>query len=319
MRAGTGIMVAGALVSAGCLGNPLAGLGGIATTTGTVSGSCASADGAGDPAASQAQVDGLWRLNCHRRLADLPEARLDPALSAAAQGHADYMSATGQYAHGQSDAGHPGWTGETAQDRATAAGYSLDTGVSQLAEVIGFRSDGADAVFAIDNWINTVYHREPLLVPELQDVGFGEAGIYNVMELVSPWTDPVPDFTIYPARGQSDVPTSFDSDTESPDPIPNAGVVGSPITISVLADGWASDTDPYTLQIDPSRTSIRTTAGTEIPFLILEPGDDPWLVRMVALVPLAPLDPGTTYEVAVALTVNGALWEEGWAFATGSE
>lgn len=319
MRRATGILVATVLGSAGCFGNPLESLSGLPTDTGTVDSACTTADGAGDPAASQAQVDGLWRLNCHRRLADLPEVRLDPALSGAAQAHADYMFATGQYAHGESDTTHPGWTGETAQQRAAAAGYDLDTVESRLAEVIGFRTDGADAAFAVDNWINTVYHREPLLVPELLHVGVGEAGIYNVMELVSPWSDPATEFAFYPARGQSDVPTSFDSDTESPDPIAQAGIVGPPITVSVLSDGWANDTDPYVLVVDAARSSVRTTSGDEIPLVILEPRDDPWLVRMVALVPLEPLEPGTTYEVRVGLTVGGVLWEESWAFATRSD
>ena len=319
MRASMGILGAALLVATGCPGNPLAGLGAQPTSAGTVDAACGEADGAGDPSASQAQVDGLWRLNCHRRLAGVPEVQLSPALSQAAQAHADYMLATGEYDHREEDSSQPSWTGGTALERATAAGYSLNTSDSQLAEVIGFRTSGADASFAVDNWINTVYHREPLLVPQLLDVGVGEAGIYNVMELVAPWSDPATKYTLYPARGQSDVPLSFDSDTETPDPVEGAGLVGPPVTISVLSDGWAGNSDPYELVVDTSRTSIRATSGVEIPFVVLEPGDDPWLMRMVALVPLQPLDPSTTYEVQATLSVNGELVEQSWAFATRAE
>ncbi len=316
MRARMGILGAALLVSSGCTGNPLAGLGAQPTSSGTVDAACGQADGAGDPLASQAQVDGLWRLNCHRRLAGVPEVQLAPALNQAAQAHSDYMLATGEYDHREEDSSQPSWTGGTALERATAASYSLSTVDSQLAEVIGFRTSNANATFAVDNWINTVYHREPLLVPQLLDVGVGEAGIYNVMELVAPWSADTTKLALYPARGQSDVPVSFDSDTETPDPVEEAGLVGPPVTVSVLSDGWASNADPYDLEIDTSRTSIRATSGVEIPFVVLEPGSDPWLMRMVALVPLQPLDPSTTYEVRVTLSVNGELVEQSWAFAT---
>jgi uncharacterized protein YkwD len=319
MRAVMGFLGSALLVATGCLGNPLAGLGAQPTSAGTVDAACGDADGAGDPSASQAQIDGLWRLNCHRSLAGLPTVQLAPTLSQAAQAHADYMLATGEYAHREEDSSQPTWTGGTALERAAAAGYALNTGDSQLAEVIGFKTSGADATFAVDNWINTVYHREPLLVPQLLHVGAGEAGIYSVMELVAPWSDPTTKVALYPARGQSDVPVSFDSDTETPDPVQEAGLVGPPVTISVLSDGWASSSDPYDLVFDVSRTSIRATSGVEIPFVVLEPGDDPWLMRMVALVPLHPLDPGATYEVQAALTINGEQWEESWAFATRAE
>ena len=306
-------------LSAGCGASPFAGLGGQPTSFGTVEAACGVPDGAGDPNASDAQVDGLWRLNCHRTLAGLSTVRLDPLLSRAAQSHADYMLATGEYGHEQSDGGHAQWTGGDVLARAAAAGYDLDSTTTQLAEVIGFRSEGADAVFAVDNWINTVYHREPLLVPGLAAVGVGQAGIYDVMELVAPWSDPEVELATYPARGQSDVPTTFDSDAESPDPMPDSGLVGAPITVSVLADGWASDADPYALQIDPTRTSLRTTGGVDVPAVHLEPGVDPWLMRMVALIPEEPLAAGTTYEVAVGLWVDGVARDVSWAFATRAE
>lgn len=312
MRAGLLILTT---ALAGCGASPFAGLGAGPQSVGTVDAACGTPDGAGDEAASQAQIDGLWRLNCHRALAGLPTVQLDPALNQAAQAHADYMHATGEYGHEETDSSQPGYTGGSAGERAAAAGYGLDTTTSQLAEVIGFRSEGADAVFAVDNWINTVYHREPLLVPQLDAVGFGQAGIFDVMELVAPWSDER-SLAIYPARGQADVPTTFDSDTESPDPVPEAGTVGSPITISVLDDGWGADTDPYAISVDLAGTSVRTTAGSEVPFVVREPGSDPWLVRMVAIVPLEPLQANTTYEVDVALRIGSEERTESWAFAT---
>jgi len=313
MRVTSSTIVLASLALAGCDVSPFAGLGS-GSTFGTVEAACGSAAPTGDPDASQAQIDGLWRLNCHRRLAGLPEASLDPLLNRSAQAHADYMLATGEYGHEQSDPGHPSWTGTTAEDRAAAAGYALDTSGDQLAEVIGFRSEGADAVFAVDNWINTVYHREPLLVPQLGAIGFGEAGIYDVMELVAPWSDPQVELAIYPARGQSDVPTTFDSDTETPDPVPDAGLVGPPITVSVLADGWTADHDPYALTVVSA--SLVTTAGTAVPVTVRTPAEDPWLMRMVALIPLEPLTGSTTYEVEVTLAVAGVERVESWAFAT---
>ena len=54
---------------------------------------------------------------------------------------------------------------------------------------------------------------------------------------------------IYPVDGQRDVPVDFDSDIEWPDPAPDHGVVGYPITLTVAATSATDGDNPYNLYV----------------------------------------------------------------------
>jgi hypothetical protein len=274
---------------------------------------CVDYDHGGDGVATVA----VARLSCYRALMGLDSVEEDPRLSAAAQGHADYLAATGEYGHGQGASSHPLFTGASPMDRLTAAGFSFDPSLVGVHEVVAFQDQGADPSRAVDLWMDTVYHREPLSTPEVSAVGFGAAGIYSVMELIAPWESTTgAHFARYPAEGQGDARGSFDSDTETPDPMPAHGLVGVPITLTALAPGWLGNDDPYGLRVDRARSSLRSLGGEERALVFLEPANQPALLRTIVAVPASPLPPRSTWDVTLVFTLAGIEYEESWSFAT---
>jgi hypothetical protein len=245
---------------------------------------------------------------------------LDASLNEAAQLHAEYLAATGAWGHGEADTDQKSYRGDSPGLRAEAAGFSIDDNAQSISELIGFRASGADASAAVDLWFSTVYHRLPLAIPELEAVGFGSSGIYDVMLVVSPWesTGATPEFQshVYPVPGQRDVPLAFDTDREIPDPVPEAGEVGFPVSVSFLNQSFHQPGDLYALEINPDTSSLRTASGELVPTLLLSPPDDELIVRSAVLIPLAPLEAGTYYSAAVAGSIDGTAFSQSWSFET---
>jgi len=268
----------------------------------------------GDPSASSSQQLGVSRLNCHRVLAGLAPVGFDPALNDAAQAHADYIVATDEFGHVESQPAHPAYTGDRAPQRVDAAGFELDASVELLSEVVGYFSDGSKPASAVDVWMSNVYHREPLMAPVLDSAGFGSAGLFDVMLMVGPWEpDAGVESAVYPADGQWGVPTAFDSDTEAPDPAPTRGVVGYPVSITFLAP-LASGNGTFDVRADAASSLVGPDGAVAAD--VLSPANDAALLRSVFLVPHAPLEPATTYEATVSGSVAGAPFAESWSFTT---
>ncbi len=284
------------------------------TPASTVETSCTEDAGYEDP--SPAAVRALDRANCARQVVGLPPGSLDPRVDQAAQAHADYIAATDEYGHVQSDPSHPLFTGADAAERALAHGVELDPLADALMEVVSYHSDGADPAVSVDDWIDSVYHRAPLAVPRLSGVGIGSVEVFDVMELLAPWQagDAV-DLARYPGDGQRGVPTSFDSDRESPDPAPALGVVGYPVTLSFLLAEAGSGANPYDIDVDLGATALDGPDGP-VPLDVLQPATDGVLLRTVALLPRQPLQPGTTYTATVAASLRTGAVEESWSFTT---
>lgn len=278
----------------------------------------------GDPDATEAQLAAAARLACHRQAAGLSILTLSPALQAAAQAHADYMDATGLYGHDEADASHPRFTGEDALARVLAADYPADLAAHRLDEAIAFDDGGMSASGAVDLWISTVYHRLPFLHPLATELGLGIRGSYAVAVVVGRWDTSQAGgggsltWGLYPAEGQSGVPVSLDSDRESPDPAPDHGVVGFPVTAAFGAAEWGEDpSDPYALEVDLARSGIQDAAGRPVLTLLLEPGADPHLLDAVALLPMEPLAEGARYRVTLGIAVAGEELDLAWSFVTG--
>ncbi len=277
---------------------------------------CTTPPAQGDPAATSPQREGIQRLNCHRDLMGLAPAFLDPELGALAQAHADYVAATGEYGHVESQTGHPLFTGVDAVDRADALGVAFDPQAQALLEVVSFQDRGADPPAAVDRWVDSVYHRPPIGLPTLDGVGIGSADVFDVMEVLAPWEGDGLDVGAYPGDGQRGIPTSFDTDRESPDPDPERGVVGYPVTLSFLMANAGGGGNPYGIEVDRDATRLDGPDG-EVPCTILEPADDDVLLRTVALLPHDPLAADTTYTATVVLELAAGPVEEQWSFTTG--
>ena len=166
-----------------------------------------------------------WRLlNHYRQLAGLTPVKLDQKLSAGCMGHAIYMvqnqgtdAMAGLNPHTQ----RPNLPGASAAGAACAKAADLFPGVSDLG-------------VAIEAWMAGMYHRRPMLDPQLERIGVGYARLPDGMLMAAlrfenttlrrgGW--PV----AYPADNQTDVPLEYG--TEFPNPIPNHGTGGYAITL----------------------------------------------------------------------------------------
>ena len=258
---------------------------------------------AGLAADRQAALDAV---NAYRQQAGVLALTADPALAEAAEEHAWYTifnfgqpSEVGLGIHTE-DPSLPGFTGANFLQRDRAAGYPGGRGSEVINHVY-------TPPAAVEVWIDSVYHRFPLLDRETQAVGYGEAQIgilaAAVMDVgIGDPTKAQP--VVFPAAGARDVPAGFVGH-ETPDPAP-AGTqypVGYPVTLTV---GSAS-----TFSVQSSR--LLTADGNEVTGFTLLPG------RQVdagewCFMAQEPLRPGAAYTAEVTGTLDGQPFTQHWSF-----
>ncbi len=245
-------------------------------------------------------------LNGRRSALGLPALGEDAGLAEAAQAHAYfYLFNIGQPQLGglgiyMEDPALPGFTGAHALDRERHFGY----GGSRSAEVIDHAVSPAAGV---GDWVNSVFHRYPLLDREAAAVGYGQARVGSLSVAVMDLgfgPAGAADAVVYPAADQAGVPASF-SGNELPDPLPDGAVVptGYPITIQV---GGAQ-------KLTVTRGRLLGPDGREVAGYPLQPGAQ---VSPAAwgLVPKRPLQPGARYTVEVTGTADGMDFSKRWSF-----
>ncbi len=269
-------------------------------------------------------LEGWRRLNCYRVTAGLDPVALSAPLDAATHLHSSYIAETGEFGFYETDPSAAHYSGYDGLERAAAAGLAVELAERSLFELVASSSGGdAEAAEAVDCWMGTVYHRAPLMRPLLDKVGLGAVGGYADLLVVAPWESHEAGGGLYaatyPADGQVDVPSSFDSDRESPDPVPEQGVVGFPLSVTLQGDEWVDNGNHFGVHADPEACSLRRADGTAVPHVLLQPDDDAMLLSTVVLVPREPLQPGTVYHVELAGTVGGEPWSEAWSFSTAAE
>lgn len=293
----------------------------------TVDAACEEVGSTGDSTATTTQRDALQRINCYRNLAGLPPADLASDLDVAADSHAAYMDETGEYSFMEVDTQAHNYTGYDMLDRLDAADYQADLAEENPREMLAAVANGndANAAHAIDNWMNTVYHRQPLMVPMLHEVGVGVRGSYVDLVTVAPWDTAVNDgpggrwVVPFPVAGQTGVPTSFRSDAESPDPVAGVDEVGSPISVTFQDEVWNDDGNHFDIHLNADGCSLRPLDGDPVAVKLLEPDNDSHLNDTVVMVPMSPLDANQTYLVEFSVMVGSLNWERNWSFTTGTD
>jgi tetratricopeptide (TPR) repeat protein len=260
-----------------------------------------------------AQQAALKSLNDYRAKAGLQPVHLDSHINLGAESHSYWwlfnLSLPDTKALGihHEVAGTPGYTGVTMHDRAVHFGFPSNVG---MAEVIDHEGTPQAAVTV---WIDSVYHRFPLMSPLLDAIGFGESlGASLPMETMdvsfkNSAGDPA-SMVPYPAEGQQDVPLAF-TGNELPDPVPGGykSPTGYPITVNF---------NPYLQQVSVGTTSLRDGTGHAVPFWFLPPlrSDE----NVLTILPKTPLDPKTTYQVHVEASILGVPLTRDWSFTTES-
>ncbi|MAY80476.1 MAG: hypothetical protein CL930_06775 [Deltaproteobacteria bacterium] len=242
---------------------------------------------------------GLEQTNCYRNLMGLSRGVLHRQLDSATQQHAEYMATHNTMTHAQ-DPSKSGFKGEWVWDRIKAAGYALEYGAAWM-EVV---SMGYDPAGAVDGWMGTVYHRIPFTQAAWTELGFGQDGLYTAMTFVTPYPDGVHQAVIFPVDGQADVPVDFDSDSEYPDPAPDHGTVGYPITVTVSGvEIVGPENNPYQLELVDA--VLWGPGGDEVEVMTADPGVDEYLYQMASMLPIEPLEPGAEYEAEMTVRWDG--------------
>lgn len=248
----------------------------------------------------------LAAVNTARQQAGLPAVHLDPRLSAAALAHSYYWlfnnaraSEKGLGIH-QETPDTPGYSGTTVLDRANSFGWHD----GPVGEDITHRGD---PVAAVGDWVNSVYHRFPIMRADLVVIGFADAAFAGLpiedMEFGFTYPGPSHAPVLYPASGETNVPATF-VDNELPDPVPAgaARVTGYPITVTF---GRYSS-------VHVSSFTLAGPAGRVGLVYLLQPGDD--TENSASLLPGVPLDAGATYTAHIVATVDGTTFDKTWSF-----
>ena len=260
-----------------------------------------------DKAAVDRQTLALASVNRYRRLAGLAPVTSSAVIRQAALAHAFYTLFNGALPsirdlgiHKEESTGQ-GFTGDNVLSRAQHFGYPQRS----MAEVITHRADPAGAV---SDWIDSVFHRIPLLRADLLELGYGDA-------YLGPLTVQVMDMSyretasgrvvLYPAANQVGVPTAFNGN-EIPDPAPNASYpIGYPVTATFDRNA----------KVTIGAFHFRDPSGTDLPGVTLKP-DNPEMENAFAYLANVPLQPGTTYTADLTYTLNGKAGHAVWKFTT---
>jgi hypothetical protein len=249
----------------------------------------------------------LQTINRYRSWLGIPPLTIDPHLQQAAEAHVEYYrlnfgdpTLAGMGLHYETS-GRPGFTGESFQDRADAAGY--DGHVNENAGLSG------SMLWSLDWFIATVGHRLTLLDPRYVHIGLaaideGEKR-FEIIDLGAPsWSqESDPDWVAWPPHGATGVGLSFHG--EAPNPFPDADYpVSYPITLKWFGPG------------DLTLTSVSIGTGGALLPSFAEIGTG-WLSRKtVLLCATTPFEAGTTYSVRAEGTANGAPFVADWSFTT---
>jgi hypothetical protein len=245
----------------------------------------------------------LTRVNAYRAAAGLPAVVLDPALSKGCMEHAQYMKLNrntpameGLAAHKQ----NPKLPGATPGGAACAKAADLYPGVASL--------EGA-----VDGWMAGLYHRRPVLDPEVVRVGVGYARLDDGSFMAALMFDdeagknaalwPV----AYPAKGQADVPMTFGH--EVPDPVPGGVAAGYPITLQF----------PAFDEVTEVKATLVNDAKKPVRFYLSDPEHPATSFGqygVVCLIPREPLLASSTYHVTVSATWKGKPGKWSWSFTT---
>jgi len=315
-----GNAVAGGAGTLPTAGRGLAGASGrpMGTSGATGAAGAAGSPGPGSPTECPAPPDGtaaaavtaLNTINQLRVAAGAGCATFSQAIADGATKHCEYYAANSSNQMCIADPHSEvmactGFTGTSFAARAKAAGY---TG-SPAFEVMAFVNNPQSAV---STWVNSVWHRIPILSPWVTELGYGAATRCDTIDFGR--GKPLPDTTIvvYPYDGQTGLPTAFDGSREGPTPpIPSTGKWPSGPPISLYAKK-ATFTD-HVLTKDGDTTPISHVWLAPATAADAFKG---FLTDVVFMYPDSPLTAATKYRVHIKGSAVGGAIDREWTFTT---
>jgi uncharacterized protein YkwD len=257
-------------------------------------------------------LQALDKLNAIRKLAGLTPVALDPQLSRHCLAHAHYLAM---------NQGHPATAGLGAHDEDLSLPGATEEG-RKAGKASNIAIGDYVPLHGIDSWMATLYHRVPMLEPNLRTVGWacvrsgkhGWVTVLNVHAGRERGDRPHPVF--YPAPDQSGVPLHFPIFGEEPNPIPadKTGRAGYPITAFF----------PHMMPLLSASAILTDSAGKEVPVWFSsaeEPANAKFVKNQgntVCLIPKEPLRPKATYQVLLRGRRGEDGWQKSWQFTTGT-
>lgn len=251
-------------------------------------------------------VAALNAENAARVAMGIPCVSLVLTLCTSAQNHCDYYttnqgSATCQAASAHDEvAGCPQFTGADPGARISAAGY-VGNGWFECMAFLG------DPAGAIQTFIDSVYHRTPVLSPWYRDMGYGGGVGCDTIDFGPGATTAKTATAFYPYAGQSGVPLSFDGSHEGP--VPPAPTTGWPSGYPITLYGQGITVTAHQIVVD----------GTTAPLAhVWLDGDASLGPSAKVLYTEAPLSANTTYRVTIDGTNSAGSVHFEWTFTTGA-
>ena len=244
--------------------------------------------------------DAYAAVNTARVSAGSPCATVVATLDLSAEKHCAYYAANTMNAMCIANphvevAGCTAFFAANFDEREKLAGYSGNPD-SENMHFIG------NAKGAIQGWLDTIYHRYPIVDPWSRDFGYGNAAGCDTMDFASGASTPDTTVAVYPYDGQTGVGTQFDGgETPAPPTPPGGWPSGYPITI--FAKGKLTIT-----------TLTEDGAPTALPILTVDKLS--WQPNGTAFYTEIPLKPNTRYHVH-AEGDNGAPFKVDTSFTTG--
>jgi uncharacterized protein YkwD len=259
-------------------------------------------------------TDGFNWINYRRAQAGVGVLARNSMLDRSAQAHSDYQRLNSTVTHSE-DPAKSGFTGATVDARVQAAGYTLVRDYAS-GEIIA-ATNNSSGFYMAEELVTAIYHRFVMFEPLFKDMGSGAAtgsDSYNYfttnLGATRGYSAGLPSHTIvtWPVNGQTGVQTTFASNFEEPDPVPDVDYVGYPISIH------ANLTETVSVQ----SFTVRPRGGAELARRLLVKGQDAntTMSSVAAIVPIAPLAANTTYDVSFSGTVGGAAVSKTWSFTT---
>lgn len=270
-----------------------------------------SADASAPALSGNMAVDGRNWINYRRGQAGIPALVENAQINIAALGHSEYLRVNNTISHDQVP-GRQGYTGATLAERLNAAGYTLPASGYAYGEIIS-GSSNRSGFYAADELITAIFHRFVMFEPMFKEIGTGAASSASGYHYFTADFGARGGFgpgiargtvATWPANGQVQVTPNFFSNTEAPDPIPDRNEVGYPISVHANLDA----------AVTVQHFSVRPRGGAELAIQRIDPAGNP--KTAAAIVPLQPLQSGTTYEVSFSGAVNGAPVTREWSFTT---
>lgn len=259
-------------------------------------------DGLGD-----AQLQALTVVDTRRAAAGSPMLAQAATIANAAQAHADFY---GKYAAKYQQAGlsphsedadfGDGFTGEQFSERMSFAGFQGNGTQWPASEVMAFHGEPEAAV---DAWLETVYHRLPLLDPTTTAIGYGKStqgAACDVIDTAARVATPADPIVVWPWPGMTGVPASWSGNEGPQPPKPPKGFPSGPVVTAQFPSG-----------VDVSAHTLKDASGKEIPHVWLDSKTDPNLngdKAATALYANAPLVKGATYTVRLQYGGNVLEW-----------